>query len=233
LSADTKAWIASLAERAAAAAPGPTCYHCMDRRRTRSAETGEHEPCEHCNPPQYAPGTPREFLEATLANYGEERGNRTALELARAFVGGERDLFLCGGVGAGKTRLACSIANAAHVQRRNSALFLRVPKLLHELEPSRSDESRLSLERRVCRVPLLVLDDIGSERDRATDYSRRMILMIAEARYDHGRRTIWTSNMDLDRLAQQQGDDRLASRIAGRSDVVLIACGDHRVREQR
>ena len=39
-----------------------------------------------------------------------------------------------------------------------------------------------------------MLDDLGSERDAATDYTRRTLLMLCEARHDAGRRTVWTSN---------------------------------------
>ena len=151
-----------------------------------------------------------------------------ALAKAQAFLGGARDLFLCGGVGAGKTRLACTIANE-HRLKGKAALFVRVPMALHLLQPGRDVEEIADLERRLFETNVLVMDDIGAERDQATDYTRRTLLMIYEERGDRGLRTIFTSNKSIQQLAEMQDDDRLASRIAGRADVVLLTTPDQRM----
>src|SRR5262245_31673897 len=57
----------------------------------------------------YAADVPLEFQQARLENYRPMKGNGIALTAARAFLEGRGDLVLHGGVGAGKTRLACSI----------------------------------------------------------------------------------------------------------------------------
>lgn len=175
----------------------------------------------------YADGTPYEFQSARLENYREEDGNRTALGKARAFLAGQRDLYLTGGVGAGKTRLAASILNE-HVRARQTGYFARVPWMLHQLQPGRPDAP--ALEDRLAMTDLLVLDDLGAERDIATDYTRRTLLMLYEARHDRGLRTIFTSNKTLQELAEMQDDARLASRIAGRADVVKLTTPDQRLR---
>lgn len=171
-----------------------------------------------------ADGVPREFVEATLANYREEDGNRAALARARVFLEGQRDLFLFGDVGAGKTRLACSLANE-WAQRRQTAFFVRVPWMLHQLTPGRDSAA---LEERLASTSLLVLDDIGAERDQATDYTRRTILMLYEQRHDRWLRTVFTSNKSVQALAEMQDDRRLASRIIGRADVVELTTPDQR-----
>lgn len=213
-------WQAKAAEehqaRMAALPPG-TCESCYGRG------------CETCQPTMtYADGVPYEFHDATLDNFRVEDGNRTALERARVFLDGRRDLYLTGGVGAGKTRLACSIANTWK-RRGKSALFARVPMVLHQLQPGRSADELRDYESRLFHAPLLVLDDIGAERDQATDYTRRTLLMLYEERGDRGLRTIWTSNKSLPDLAAMQEDDRLASRIAGRADVVRLTTPDQRM----
>lgn len=78
-------------------------------------------------------------------------------------------------------------------------------------------------------VSVLVLDDIGAERDQATDYTRRTLLMLYEARCDRNLRTVFTSNKSLQELSEMQDDDRLSSRIAGRCDVVKLTTLDQRV----
>ncbi len=74
-----------------------------------------------------------------------------------------------------------------------------------------------------------MLDDLGAERDAATDYTRRTLLMLYEARHDAGRRTVWTSNKTPGEVGAFMGDDRLASRIAGRCRVVELTGRDWRL----
>jgi DNA replication protein DnaC len=174
--------------------------------------------------PTFAEGVPAEFQGATLTNYESQPGNEAALARARAFWDSTRDLLLVGGVGAGKTRLACSIANARPLE----ALFVRVPMMLHQLEPG-NDDGRRVFERRLLTIPVLVLDDLGAERDMATDFTRRTLHILYEARHDAGLRNITTSNKTLDELAAMNEDSRLASRIGQWADVVLVRCEDQRL----
>jgi DNA replication protein DnaC len=174
----------------------------------------------------YAEGTPVEFQAATLANYRELTGNTTAIAKARTFLDiGTRDFYLTGGVGSGKTRLACSILNTAK-RFGQWCYFARVPMMLHQMQPGRASEE---LEHVLMRCDLLVLDDLGAERDQASDYTRRTLLMVYEERGDRGHRTIFTSNKSVAELAGMQDDDRLSSRIAGRADVVKLSTSDQRV----
>jgi DNA replication protein DnaC len=180
----------------------------------------------------FAAGVPAEFHAATFDTYSDLPGNERAVKAARAFLEAESgDLFVHGPVGSGKTRLACALINEHH-RRHTSGWFARVPRLLFDLQPKRSGEGQdlaESLIDRAMTASLLVLDDVGADRDAATDFTRRTLLMIYEARGDAGLRTIWTSNLAMDQLAQFMADDRLASRIAGRSTVVDIRTADQRL----
>jgi DNA replication protein DnaC len=180
----------------------------------------------------HADGVPVEFHQATLANYRTEEGNRTAVIRAAGFFDGHRDLYLFGDVGSGKTRLACSILNE-HVRRGRggTGFFARVPWMLHQLGPGRDDAPQL--ERRITTADLIVLDDLAAERDQATDYTRRTLLMLYEQRHDHARRTIFTSNKSVQQLADMQDDRRLASRIIGQADVVELSIPDQRRARRR
>jgi DNA replication protein DnaC len=212
----------------------PSPYHCEKCQDTAWKVTTvdgvlRAERCD-CVPQQaYAVGVPYEFQAATLNNYEPEPGNAAAVARALKFSGGSRDLLLVGGVGTGKTRLACSILND-HYRSTRTGRFARVQAVLQQLEPNEDPDRKAALSTSLFTAPLLVLDDLGAERDIATDYTRRTLLMIYEERGDRGLRTIWTSNLTLDGLARQQDDDRLASRIAGRADVVIIDSADHRLR---
>ena len=241
----------------------PVCGSCDDTgwafveqdgvtRRTRCA-------CWIAARQRYADGVPFEFQAASLDNYRAITGNQTAIEIAKKFAAGERDLYLCGGVGSGKTRLACSLLNAQHA-RDGAGYFARVPMLLWKLQPTVIGTEAVegsALLRRLCTEPLIVLDDVGAERDSASDYTRRTLLTIYEERGDRQLRTIWTSNLRLAQpskgpaktndeisarlnrspftrtLGEFMGDDRLASRIAGRADVIWIGASDQRIRRSR
>jgi len=176
-----------------------------------------------------APSVPQEFRTALLSNYKVLNGGGAAVKAAKAWLqAGVGDLYLFGGVGCGKTRLACSLLNETYQERRDG-MFTRTTGLLFLLQPSKEEGRREAMWRQVRETPILVLDDIGAERDTATDFTSRTILQIYEDRYDHGLRTIWTSNKSLEELSKQMEDDRLVSRIAGRSIVAELLVTDQRI----
>ncbi len=181
----------------------------------------------------FAPTVPREFRDARWATWQETADNLHAMRAARdlpAAGDAEADLYLCGPVGSGKTRLACTLLNESWRSERRSVEFVRVPMLLYRLQPRGAGEPFEEFERLIERE-LLVLDDLGAEREAATDYTRRTLLMLYEARHDAGRRTVWTSNRTPRAIGEFMGDDRLASRIAGRCRVVALEGRDWRLRE--
>ncbi len=175
---------------------------------------------------------PREFEAARWDTWQVTPRNRHALEAARTFASAkdEQDLYLCGPVGTGKTRLACTVLNEAWRAGERSAVFARVPLMLYRLQPRVGVDEPADLFESYAEMQLLVLDDLGAERDVATDYTKRMLLMLCEMRRDAGRRTIWTSNRTPRELAAFMGDNRLASRIAGWCRVVELGGRDWRRR---
>ena len=178
------------------------------------------------------PSVPREFRDARWGTWRKTVENRHALGEARSFVraGAEGpDVFLCGPVGTGKTRLACTVVNEAWKSGERSVAFARVPMLLYRLQPHSAAAETADEFNRLAAAKLLVLDDLGAERDAATDYTRRTLLMLYEARHDAGRRTIWTSNKTPSQIGAFMGDDRLSSRIAGRCRVVELEGRDWRL----
>lgn len=219
--------LATAKEDRMAALPEGTCRKCEGAGSYMSYDhmTYRCEACQVMRPVvTAADGVPYEFREVNLDAYDARDGQQTAV---RSASGTNSDLYVYGGVGAGKTRLAAAIVNS-HVSQRKTGYFARVPMLLYQLQRT-SDESA-ELERRILTASLVVFDDIGAERDAATDYTRRTLLMLYEGRCDAGLRSVFTSNKSLSELSQQQDDDRLASRLAGRCVVVQMKTPDQRLR---
>lgn len=183
----------------------------------------------------FAPGVPADERETTLDAW--ERGerevtdaNRPAIRQARFFVQGVHPgLYLHGGVGTGKTALACAVLNEIHKAGKVGVRFVRVTELLKQLVQADSGDQVYAT---LVDVPVLCLDDIGAQR--GTDYASQTIQQVFDARTDRGHRTIWTSNLNLDELAEHQGnDERLASRIAGTCKVVNLEGKDYRLLKAR
>lgn len=196
---------------------------------------------------KWAEGVPLEFRDARFTNYREQPGNKSAVKAATGFMEGAGDLLLIGPTGCGKTRLACSVLNEHH-QVTRGGLFIRVPKLLLDLQllfGGRSDADRLeerAFIERLFSASLLVLDDLGVEK--ASEYSHRTLYTVYEERSDRGLRTIWTSNLGLALTPTQKklpperrpptlteflNDDRIPSRLAGRGTVAYLETADQRL----
>ncbi len=212
------------------------CKRCERTPGWESVEVAGHSRLRRCGCWTAAhaapPSVPREFRDARWSTFRPAGGNRRALEAARAFAAdgdAGRDLFLCGPVGTGKTRLACTVLNELWRSGERSMAFDRVPMLLYRLQPHGAAADTATTFDRLAAAKLLVLDDLGAERDAATDYTRRTLLMLYEARHDAGRRTVWTSNKTPGEVGVFMGDDRLSSRIAGRCRVVELSGRDWRL----
>ena len=212
------------------------CQRCERTPGWESVEVEGHTRLRRCGRWTAAhaapPSVPREFQDARWSTWRKTTDNRHALAEARAFLragDGGPDLFLCGPVGTGKTRLACTALNEAWRSGERSMAFERVPMLLYQLQPHGAAADTTETFDRLAAAKLLVLDDLGAERDAATDYTRRTLLMLYEARHDAGRRTVWMSNRTPGEIGAFMGDDRLSSRIAGRCRVVGLEGRDWRL----
>ncbi len=165
---------------------------------------------------------PRSFRWATL----DAAALRLRVARPQAIAEGEAALssaalLLTGPSGSGKTSLACALLRAweAREPRRRGvfapAWQLGVARAQHGLGHGEPPEVE-----RAMSAALLVLDDVGSERNTATNAVPDVIF----ARALDGLPTWVTTWMTPDAVAQRYGDG-IARRLFEEGRVTLIACG--------
>ena len=122
-------------------------------------------------------------------------------------------VLLFGAVGAGKSFYACAIANAVLAQL-DSAVITSFPRILNLLQSTQDKQALLD---QMQRYSLLVLDDLGAERD--TAYAAEQIFNVVDARVQTGLPLIMTTNLSVAEM--QQADSMRLKRIY---DRVLELC---------
>lgn len=128
------------------------------------------------------------------------------------WIANHENLLVTGQTGVGKTWIGCALANQA-CRQGYSALYTRLPRLLHNLNIARADGSYVKELTRLAHTDLLILDDWGLAP--LGDRDRRDILEILEDR--HGRRsTIVTSQLPVDKWHEHIGEPTIADSILDR-----------------
>lgn len=115
-------------------------------------------------------------------NFTPTRGihKATLLELAGGgYIKHHRNIILTGATGTGKSYIAQALANKAMTQGE-SALYLRIPRLMQLLSSARGDDEYLKLLAKLKRIKILILDDFGVSPLKASE--ARDLLEIVEDR---------------------------------------------------
>lgn len=136
-------------------------------------------------------------------------------------------LFLIGGYGTGKTHLAAAIANQL-LQTGTPVICMTMIDLLariRETFDSRREGTEAQVMRLYADVPLLIIDDLGSEQP--TEWGCTTIFSIINARYEAYMPTIVTSNCGADELVQRMtprdATDRNAQKTVDRLREMCVA----------
>ena len=108
-------------------------------------------------------------------------------------------LLLWGGVGTGKSFMAGCIANAL-MEREVAVCMTNFARIMNELNSTFA--GRNEVVDRLCRYPLLVIDDFGMER--GTEYGLEQVYNVIDSRYRSGKPLIVTTNLSLDELQHPQ-----------------------------
>lgn len=151
----------------------------------------------------------------------DERGNSQPPQKER------NGLFITGSFGTGKTHLATAIANQL-IQGGTPAICMTMIDLLSRIKQTfdRSDEAtEADIMRIYEEVPLLIIDDIGSEQP--TEWGISKIFAIINARYEAYMPTIITTNYGADdlihRMTPPNGDSYNAEKTLDRLKEMCVA----------
>ena len=117
--------------------------------------------------------------------------------------------LLWGGVGTGKSYFAGCIANAL-MEQEVAVRMTNFALILNDL--TASFEGRNDYIARLCRAPLLILDDFGMER--GTGYGLEQVYNVIDSRYRNRKPLIVTTNLSLQDLQYPQ--DTAHARIYDR-----------------
>ena len=151
--------------------------------------------------------------EWTFAN---DNGKCPQMGMAHSYVErweqmkeGNHGLLLWGKVGTGKSYFAGCIANAL-MEQEIPIRMTNFALILNDL--AASFEGRNEYIDRLCRYPLLIIDDFGMER--GTEYGLEQVYNVIDSRYRSGKPLIVTTNHTPDMLENPQ--DTAHARIYDR-----------------
>jgi len=174
------------------------------------------------------------YLQSTFANddWRDEKISR----LCRKYVDqwesmrqGNHGILFYGSVGTGKTFLAACIANAV-IDKGISAKVTSFPRILNELQNSTGIDRQRIIDS-LNRYELLVIDDLGAERD--TGYSIEQMYNVVDTRYRSGKPLIVTTNLSSEDLSTAPLQyKRIYDRINEMCVIPLKMAGESRRAQQ-
>lgn len=132
--------------------------------------------------------------------------------MQNVWVKGKQNVIITGPTGSGKTFIACALANSG-CRNGYSAHYIRMPRLLQEMNIARNDGSYGKHLTRLAKYAVLVIDDWGLAK--LGEKERRDILEVLEDR--HGiTSTIISSQIPTEKWHDIIGDPTIADAVLDR-----------------
>jgi len=183
---------------------------------------------------------PKRFWNASLYNYiPETPSQHMALLKSKQFVytfnpEEGKGLTFVGNPGVGKTHLAVAILKEIYNYKRIRGVFFDTKDLIYTIKFLMDEKKDFKLINHIINLPLVVLDDLGSER--LSDWQRELLSYIITQRYNNMKSTIITTNYKLEeKLNGSLGQDlssrlgeNIVSKIFEMTEVITILGADRR-----
>ncbi len=152
-------------------------------------------------------------LEDLDFRQGRGLDRSTVMSLAlNQWVKSHHNILVTGPTGAGKSYLACALAQKA-CRDGHTTLYQRVPRLLHDIAVSRLDGRYNKIIAPIGKCEVLILDDLLISP--LTRNEQRELLEIVEERYDR-KATVVTSQLPVKAWHNAMEDPTLADAILDR-----------------
>lgn len=177
----------------------------------------------------------RRYADCTLENFIPVKGADKALNTCTEYVkdfskdSGE-GLIMAGPSGSGKSHLAVAIVKAI-AETGKSAIFQSVPELLAKLrmtyDKNNEGEKEDEILEQLAQCDLLVLDDIGAEKQSA--WTEERLYLLIDRRYRDKRATIVTTNLNYNEIEKLLGT-RAMDRLLETCGIVKLTASSYRRR---
>ena len=156
------------------------------------------------------------LCEATFDNFIENEKNSRYLKICKRYADSfdemlkaNQGLLFYGDVGTGKTFAAACIANSL-LDRRIPVVMTSFFKIVPSMQSNMGAEE--SIVSKLNRAKLLIIDDLGAERDSA--YAAERVYDIIDSRYTSNLPLILTTNLSLEEM--KRCDDGKKKKIYDR-----------------
>jgi DNA replication protein DnaC len=135
-----------------------------------------------------------------------------------------KGLLLYGNTGTGKTYTACEIANAL-IDEGYPVLVTNFARILNTLQGTFEKQDYIDSHN---NYALLVIDDLGIERD--TAYAKEQVFNIIDSRYRSGLPMIITTNLTMEKIKNPEDIEnrRIYDRILERCFPIEVGGGSRR-----
>ena len=146
-------------------------------------------------------------------------------EMKRKNIG----LLFYGTVGTGKSFLASAIANAVIETFKERVLMRNLSQIINDLQQGGFDLDKNKYIERLASVPLLILDDLGIERN--TSYALEQVYNVINSRCLGSKPTIITTNLPLEEINNTESRfeyKRIYSRVLEMCVPVMVVGEDYR-----
>ena len=139
-------------------------------------------------------------------------------------------LLLCGSVGTGKSFLAAAIANEL-INQGTPCLMTNFSRIISRVSEKFGGDQKYLDD--LNRFDLLIIDDLGSERD--TEFTWEKVMNVVDARYRAGLPLIITTNLTLKDLADPSDirRQRVFSRLKEMCVFIEVNGADRRNKKMR
>lgn len=136
----------------------------------------------------------------------------------------DKSLFITGGVGTGKSVFAANFSKAIAERFQVPIKWINYTSFLFDLKKMfNTSEDPYNRVQRIAESKILVIDDFGTEKN--SEFIQEITYYLINERELNTRRTIITSNLDLDEF-----EGRIGSRIAGLCYRLKFSGEDRRIK---